>query len=159
MEDIVISVFGPYDDRYFAMAVVYKDIGTEEIDAYMAQILNAMIQFEIVKGAEKLIILSHIIPTMNSHFTFIERFDHRTNKPTREEIVKLSTDVLDNIPVDQSPISFILDYDQAKPIQYYGRAVSVKTTIKALSDSIKSMFVGFPNFTVGYAMTQKINPK
>lgn len=158
-DNIVVNVFGPHDGVYFAMTVVYKDISVDAVDAYMAQTFNAMIQFGVATGGEKMINLVHMLATENSHFTFVERYDYRTNKPSKEEVLHLCRSVLDNIPVDESPINFLVDYDTAKPIQYYGRASAVKTDPKRLSDSIKSVFTDFPNCSIGYIMTKKSNPK
>jgi len=157
-EDVIVNVFGPYENVYFSMAVIYKDIKLEEVDSYMAQVFNAMIQFGIVTKDEKLISLVHLISTLNSHFTFVERFEHRTGKPTKEEILQLSTGVLDNHSSDLTPINFRVNYDVAKPIQYYGRLSNVKTDPKRISDSIEHVLEEFPESNIGYIMTKKANP-
>jgi len=158
VNDIAVNIHGPHDGVYFAMAVFYRDTSRDDIDAYMAQVFNAMIQFGIVTKGEKMIALSHMIPTLNPHFTVIERFNYRTNKPNIEEVLQLSFGVLENVPVDNQPIAFLVDYDQTKPIQYYGRIVRAKADFKQLISSIKSVFVEFTNCDIGYIMTKKANP-
>ena len=157
-DNIVVNVFGPYESVYFAMGVVYRELSKDDISSYMAQVFNAMIQFGIVTKDERIITLVHIIPTLNSHFTFVERANHETGRPTKEEILQLSTGVLDNHPADLTAISFLVDYDVAKPIKYYGRLSNVKTDPKRISDSIETVLEQFPECDIGYIITKKTNP-
>lgn len=158
-QNIVVNVYGPHEGVYFSLAVAYRNVSTQAIDSYMAQVFNAMIQFKFVTGKEKMVSLTNMLTTQNAHFTMIERFDHRTREPSKDQILEMVNSVLGHIPFDHSPLTYLVDYDPAKPIQCYERQIALKSHPRLLNVSTKTIFTDFPQCEIGYVLTQKTNPQ
>ena len=154
MDDFNVIVLS-HEGRHFGIGTIYKPQTPEQTDAYIAQVLNAMIHYKLVtQPDEALICLAINVATGQPHFSIITRTPHMpVNKDNIIEVCKEISS--EGRKMDEIPI-FNVICDMSKPISYYKvPKTSVESTLVQFETMLDRLLSDYPDITVGHMMTIK----
>lgn len=157
-DDCNVFVFKPYENIYVATATIFKDISVDEIDYYLGQVFQAMIQNNMVNSKDaELVSFILLTKSKNAHLSVVKRFDDKftVNKNNILDTIKT---VLAN---DDDPTQhvFRVKYGPDMPIYCYGKQPMITKDMKnRYIQLVPVLFSTFPKCEIDYAVTMKQNP-